>query len=189
LGAIKHAIGKAFKKMKLGFVIAFLLGSVAWGQTPANDSLHPYRTAVKRSAILPGWGQIYNSSLTMHRKNAGWKVPLIYGCLGGMTTLLVLNQKKVNSIKTEYDLRQLGGPVDQQWIDYDNLALISLYDQYARNRDLSILGLGAVYLIQIADAAVEAHFLRFDVSKDLSLSVRPWHARAYSGINLSLCFH
>ena len=125
----------------------------------------------------------------MHRKNAVWKVPLIYGCLGGMTTLLVLNQKKVNAIKTEYENRIQGGPLDLQWADYDNLALVSLYDQYARNRDLSILGLGAVYLFQIADAAVEAHFLRFDVSKDLTLELNPWHFRSYSGINLSLCFH
>jgi hypothetical protein len=48
-----------------------------------------------------------------------------------------------------------------------------LYDQYARQRDLAILGIGAVYVFQILDAAVEAHFLHFDVSKDLSLTIRP----------------
>lgn len=172
------------------FILAtFFLSSFTWGQTSALDSLHPFRTAAKRSAIIPGWGQIYNSNLTLHRKNAGWKVPLIYAGLGGMTTLLILNQNKVNNIKNEYQNRIQGGPLDPQWIDYDNLALVSLYNQYARNRDLSILGMGAVYLIQIADAAVEAHFLKFDVSKDLSLQVKPWKTHSYSGINLSLCFH
>ncbi|MFM1894587.1 MAG: hypothetical protein RIQ90_1753 [Bacteroidota bacterium] len=175
--------------MRFWIAVLLLCNPVMWGQKPVSDSLHPYHTAVKRSAMVPGWGQIYNSKLTMHRKNAVWKVPLIYGCLGGMTTLLVLNQKKVNAIKTEYENRIQGGPLDLQWADYDNLALVSLYDQYARNRDLSILGLGAVYLFQIADAAVEAHFLRFDVSKDLTLELNPWHVRSYSGINLSLCFH
>jgi hypothetical protein len=58
-------------------------------------------------------------------------------------------------------------------MDYDNIALVSLYDQYARLRDFSILGLGGVYLIQMMDAAVEAHFLHFDVSKNLALDVRP----------------
>ena len=79
----------------------------------------------------------------------------------------------MQSIKTEYNQRQIGGAVNPKWVDYDNLALVSLYDQYARLRDLSILGIGAVYAIQILDAAVEAHFLSFDVSKDLSLLIRP----------------
>jgi hypothetical protein len=79
----------------------------------------------------------------------------------------------VQGIKSEYAVRQTGSIGDPQWIDYDDQALVSLYEQYARLRDLSILGMGAVYALQILDAAVEAHFLSFDVSKNLSLRVRP----------------
>ena len=58
-------------------------------------------------------------------------------------------------------------------IDYDDQAILYLYQQYLDLRDLSILALGAVYLIQIIDAGVEAHFIKFDVSDKLSLSIEP----------------
>jgi hypothetical protein len=145
----------------------------------ALDSLYPYKKAALCSTLLPGAGQIYNSIQSSKRKNAYWKVPLIYAGLGATSFLLIQNQKTVNSIKTEYAARQIGPAQNAVWMDYDNFALIALYDQYARFRDLSILGVGAVYLFQILDAAVEAHFLRFDVSKDLSLQFMPY-ANPYS---------
>lgn len=135
--------------------------------------IHPYKKALFLSAVLPGAGQVYNSVHTEGRKNAYWKVPLIYAGLSGAVYFIFQNQRQVQSIKTEYNQRKIGGNLDPIWMDYDNIALVSLYDQYARLRDFSILGLGGVYLIQMMDAAVEAHFLHFDVSKNLALDVRP----------------
>jgi len=154
----------------------------------ALDSLYPYKKAALCSAILPGGGQIYNSIHSSKRKNAFWKVPLIYAGLGASTFLLIQNQQTVNSIKTEYAARQLGPPQNPLWFDYDNFALISLYDQYARFRDLSILGVGAVYLFQILDAAVEAHFLNFNVSKDLSLQLLPYASPQNLGCTAKITF-
>jgi hypothetical protein len=154
----------------------------------ALDSLYPYKKAALCSAILPGGGQIYNSIHSSKRKNAFWKVPLIYAGLGASSFLLIQNQQTVNSIKTEYAARQIGPALNPLWIDYDNFALISLYDQYARFRDLSILGVGAVYLFQILDAAVEAHFLRFDVSKDLSLRFIPYASPQSLGCTAKFTF-
>jgi hypothetical protein len=146
---------------------------LGFSQDVVNDSVIPYKKAAILSAFLPGAGQIYNSIHTSGRKNAYWKVPLIAAGIGGTTFLLIQNQRLVQSIKTEYDQRIVAGPSNPLWFDYDNLALVSLYDQYARQRDLAILGIGAVYAFQILDAAVEAHFLHFDVSKDLSLTIHP----------------
>ena len=138
-----------------------------------DSSSYYFKKAVLLSACLPGAGQVFNSSkMTNGRKNAYWKVPLIYAGLGAAGYFLVSNQQMKNNLKNEYSLRQLGGG-SQQWVDYDDQAVLSLYQQYLDLRDLSILALGAVYLIQIIDAGVEAHFIKFDVSDKLSLSIDP----------------
>ena len=41
--------------------------------------------AALRSAILPGWGQVYNKRL--------WKVPIVYGALGGTGAYFLYNLK------------------------------------------------------------------------------------------------
>ena len=56
---------------------------------------------------------------------------------------------------------------------YDNQGVLTLYDQYLSFRDLSIIAVGLVYIFQVADAGVEAHFVDFDVSEDLSFSIDP----------------
>jgi hypothetical protein len=139
----------------------------------SDSSSYYFKKAVLLSACLPGAGQVFNSiKMTNGRKNAYWKVPLIYAGLGAAGYFLVSNQQMKNKLKDEYSLRQLGGG-SQQWIDYDDQAILSLYQQHLDFRDLSILALGAVYFIQIIDAGVEAHFIKFDVSDKLSLSLKP----------------
>lgn len=169
-------------------LLLFSIPNFAFLQRANNDTVYPFRKAAFLSACVPGAGQIYNSFHTTGRKNAFWKVPLIVAGMGGATYVLIQNQKIVQSIKTEYNQRQNTGPVNPLWLDYDDMALVSLYDQYAQLRDLSILGVGAVYFIQIMDAAVEAHFLHFDVSKDLSLDLQPILLRNHIGFNAKFHF-
>lgn len=161
--------------MKLLILFGFVACTLCLipAQQTTKDSIIPFKKAAMFSACLPGSGQVYNSIHTNGRKNAFWKVPLIAVGLGGTTFLLIQNQRIVRDIKSEYALRKEGIWGDPKWVDYDDQALVSLYEQYARLRDLSILGIGAVYALQILDAAVEAHFLSFDVSKDLSVRVSP----------------
>ncbi|MES2799495.1 MAG: DUF5683 domain-containing protein [Bacteroidota bacterium] len=143
-----------------------------------NDSIKPKEHSVKKamifSAVVPGAGQIYNHiAMPKGQKKAFWKVPLIYAGLGTTGYFLITNQQKVKSLKTEYTNRLEGNPTDPQWEIYDDQGVLSLFTQYQNNRDLSILGIALVYLFQVADAGIEAHFVRFDVSRDLSLMVRP----------------
>ncbi len=46
-------------------------------------------------------------------------------------------------------------------------------DNYKRNRDLLYIVSGAIYIIQIIDATVYAHFYDFEINEDLSLNLRP----------------
>jgi hypothetical protein len=136
--------------------------------------VHSPKTATLLSTFIPGAGQIYNHlAMPKKRKKAFWKVPLIYAGLGITTYYLIQNQTLQNDLKTEYYNRQNGGTLDAQWAQYDDYSIILLQDQYAGRRDLSILGIGLVYALQIVDANIEASFVNFDISKDLSMHIEP----------------
>ena len=142
----------------------------------AKDSIKPHsiRTALILSAALPGAGQIYNHiAMPKGQRKAYWKVPLIYAGLGATTYFLISNQQTQTALKTEYKQRLEGLPGDIKWSSYDDQGVLTLYEQHSRWRDLSIVGVALVYLLQVADAGVEAHFVTFDVSPDLTLSLDP----------------
>lgn len=161
--------------------------------TTAVDSVktHSIRKAMILSAVVPGAGQVYNHmAMPKGKKKAFWKVPLIYAGLGTAGYFLISNQQQQLSLKNEYTYRQDNGiPNDPNWIAYDDYGVLTLYNQYLNWRDLSILAVGAVYLFQLADAGIEAHFVSFDVSEDLSLNIEPKLLQARSpGIAISLNF-
>lgn len=139
-----------------------------------KDTSHSVRKAALYSAILPGAGQIYNHlAQPKGKKNAWWKVPLIYSALGFTGYSIIKNQEFVGSLKSEYRAREKGVFEDERWVSYDNTGLITLYTQYSKKRDFAILGSLLIYGFQLADAAVEAHFVNFDISEDLSLGINP----------------
>ncbi len=164
----------------------------------ANDSTfvdstkaHSVRKAIILSAVVPGAGQVYNHiAMPKGKKKAYWKVPLIYAGLGTAGYFLITNQQQQLSLKEEYSYRQDNGvPNNPNWIAYDDYGVLTLYNQYLNWRDLSILAVGAIYLLQLADAGVEAHFVNFDVSEDLSIRVEPRLLQASApGIGISLNF-
>jgi len=140
------------------------------------DSVKPHsiRTAILLSAALPGAGQVYNHiAMPKGKRKAYWKVPLIYAGLGATTYFLISNQQTQKALKTEYKIRAEGLAGDDKWSSYDDQGILQLYEQHARWRDLSIVGVALVYLLQVTDAGVEAHFVNFDVSPDLTLSIDP----------------
>jgi len=162
------------------------------GQANPNDTVpeHPYKKSILFSAIIPGGGQVYNSIIKKKGfKHAIWKVPLIYGALGATTYMLIQNQQTQRSLKTEYISRTEGIVSNPQWAAYDDQGVLYLYRQYLDQRDLSILAIGAVYLLQIIDAGVESHFINFDVSENLTLEVHPVILQSQiPGININLKF-
>lgn len=180
-------------------IVAFILiSSASFGQDSLviQDSVAPHsiRKAVILSAVAPGAGQIYNHlAMPKGQKKAFWKVPLIYAGLGTSTFFLVRNQIEQKQLKTEYSNREnplyIPGTAYPEYINYDDQGILTLYNQYITWRDLSILAVGAIYFLQIVDAGVEAHFVSFDVSEDLSFTIDPviLSARA-PGVRLSLNF-
>jgi len=156
-----------------------------------SANVHSVKKAVILSACLPGLGQIYNHrAMPKGRKKAYWKVPLIYAGLGASSYFLIQNQLTQSSLKKEYRNRMSGGSLNPTWELYDDQALVTLQRQYLDNRDLSMLLFFVMYGLQVADAGVEAHFVNFDVSDDISLRIKPkMFQQDAIGISLQLKFH
>jgi hypothetical protein len=175
----------------LGYTCVFSQDSLVTLFLKDTIKVHSPKKAVIFSAILPGAGQVYNHiAMPKGKKKAFWKVPLIYGALGTTGYFLVKNQLTQQSLKQEYTNRENGGLLDEKWSAYDKLGVLTLYDQYLNWRDLSILGVGAVYLIQIIDAGIEAHFVHFDISQDLSLAIEPaYFGQNTVGLKFNFNFH
>lgn len=153
---------------------------------------HPSKKAMLYSAIVPGGGQIYNHihlPRTSRRKwNVYWKVPLIYGAIGGSAYMLISKQQEIGLLKKEYTFRVENPnlPISEgKYQNFDNQALLQLHSNSQTQRDLFILTTVLAYAINILDASVEAHFINFDVSDDLSLHIQP---TATSNFGLGLGF-
>ncbi|MFM8596067.1 MAG: DUF5683 domain-containing protein [Flavobacteriales bacterium] len=177
--------------MRSLLLILFLncLGFAQTNSKPDSTALAFHQKSMLYSAIIPGAGQVRNSIISTRHNNAYWKVPIIYAGLGGAGYFLVNNQSKQKALKFEYTQRKTGGVLDPQYAMYDDNAVLQLYRQYLDWRDLSILGFAAVYFIQIAEAGAEAHFVHFDTSPDLSISLDPvYQYGGYLGARLSLSF-
>lgn len=125
------------------------------------------RIAARRSAIVPGLGQLYNKRW--------WKVPLVYGGFVGIGLVYEFNQRYYKMFLREAQYRQdAPDKANPDWASYPDDGIIRIKDDYRRNRDLSILAGIGFYAVQIIDAYIDAKFFRFDVSDDLSLKVDPF---------------
>lgn len=152
-----------------------------------EESLNRPKKAGYLSAALPGLGQIYNKRY--------WKLPVIYGAFGTVGYFIGWNNNKYQQYRNAYLLKK-SFPIDELddplaiEISEDNLK--RGLDYYRRNRDLLMILLVGVYLIQVLDAHIDAHLMEFDVSEDLSFRIEPaieqqslWTSQQY-GVKFTL---
>lgn len=118
------------------------------------------------STLLPGLGQIYNRKF--------WKLPFVYGALGGATYFAVINyQQAQDFLDGFYELTDPDVTNPRYEGVYSESDLIQLYYQHRRWQDLSIIVGAVFYGLQILDAYVDAHLYYFDISDKLSLRWEP----------------
>ncbi len=139
---------------------------------------HLPRRATMLSAVLPGLGQIYNKQV--------WKVPIIYAGFAGWAYGIVWNQNRyINSRKAYFDILD-GDPSTSTYNDFFRVPIseeeaAANYEQrflqairgYNRQRTLVMVGTAAFYILNILDANVNAHFIDFNVSEDLTYNFKP----------------
>ncbi|QJX45704.1 hypothetical protein HMJ29_01625 [Hymenobacter taeanensis] len=126
--------------------------------------------------VLPGSGQIYNHQY--------WKLPLVYGGLGGVGYGLVFYQTRYREYvdgKNQFIKAQnAGAPIPLADLKGSNVSQETSITNvqrgivfYRRNRDTFIAYTAVIYGITILDALVAAHLRDFDISEDISMRLDP----------------
>ncbi|MFA6597661.1 MAG: DUF5683 domain-containing protein [Ignavibacteriaceae bacterium] len=110
----------------------FVMQKSAWG-------------AVLRSAIIPGWGQIYNESY--------WKAPIVWGVGGWFIYNYIKNNNDYKNYQSLYLKTQ--DLIDKKWRDL-----------YRDQRDLFAMYFVFTYLANLVDAYVDAQLFDFSVTED-----------------------
>lgn len=117
------------------------------------------REAAKRSAVLPGLGQIYNGKY--------WKVPIIYAALGGIGYAVYWNNQQYLFFKNSFENAVLSGNTT----NLDRLRF--LRNTYRREKEFYTIVAVLVYGLNVVDAIVDAHLSSFDLNEDLSFRWQP----------------
>lgn len=128
---------------------------------------HSPTLATLMSVAIPGAGQVYNKKY--------WKVPIIYAGMGTSIYFALSNHKSYKQYKDAYLTRL---DEDETTVDeFDGLLtdenLKTNMDAYRRNRDYSYIIAGLFYVMNIVDAAVDAHLFTFPVNDNLTLNFEP----------------
>ncbi|WP_439181700.1 DUF5683 domain-containing protein [Carboxylicivirga taeanensis] len=179
---------------------AVLQGTVV--NAPVIEKKHSPHKASFYSAILPGLGQAYNKKY--------WKIPILYAGIGGVGYAIHFNSKYYKKYKAAYRDFIIRDPGNKSYLEFlpptmtegqiygeheqwFKEALNSKKQYYRRYRDLSYIGMVGIYVLQIVDAAVDAHFYNFDISDDLSMQVQPSMMPPvpgdFAGVGLQLQFN
>lgn len=130
-----------------------------------SDSLYRIRVkqATHKSLLIPGWGQAYNRSY--------WKIPVVYGLIGISGAQAMSYHKQYIRYRDAYRIRVDGdtSTIDEYALTQTNALLKSNRDAFRQGRDTFVLLTLGSYLLQLVDAAVDAHLSSFTVGDDLSL--------------------
>ncbi|MCX6323563.1 MAG: DUF5683 domain-containing protein [Sphingobacteriales bacterium] len=189
----------------IGFMIVLLAGNCCFAQgdsiiLPLPDKkissaptlkisdtlpLHSPRKAAIRSAILPGWGQVYNKKY--------WKVPLVYGALGTTTFLFFRNLTQYNDSREAYKLAVDNDPSNDDQIKQPYYSvkdqperIKSFRNAVRQNMDYCVLFFILFWGLNVVDASVDAHLKSFDVSDNLSIHIRAGYSPLAKSNALSL---
>lgn len=152
---------------------------------------HSPHKATIYSLVLPGLGQAYNKKY--------WKIPIIYAGFGFFGYSININRDEMNKFTDAYRyvINNETYPTDNQYIErYPNPSdLLRGRDFYRRKVELNIIYSAVLYLLNVVDAAVDAHFFDYDVSDNLALRLEPTIIPSQSpmlphsnGIRLSINF-
>ena len=136
------------------------------------------KKAMWLAIVFPGGGQIYNRKY--------WKLPIVYGGLLGCVYALNWNNTMYQDYSQAYVDIMDDDPNTKSYenfippsynINQNMTRMQDLFKRkknyYRRYRDLSIFCMIGVYALSILDAYVDAELSSFDISKDLSMKVKP----------------
>lgn len=121
------------------------------------------------SALVPGLGQAYNRQY--------WKVPVVYAGLAIAGYFFIDNLNNYQSYRKAY-IGRINNPypTDKYAVPkliYSTDQLQQLQNDYSKYLDMTALFTTIGYALQVLDAVTSAHLKNFDISRDISMKVRP----------------
>jgi hypothetical protein len=144
-----------------------------------EEKKHSPHKASIYSAVLPGLGQAYNRKY--------WKIPIVYAGLGVTGYFLLDNRQRVRELQQALNVIYDNDPTTMPESKYSKVdpEVLQAQRNIARtNRDYSIIAFSGVYLINIVDAAIDAHFYQFNIDKPLALQRKKnWNLHSSSQFN------
>ncbi|MEP7142877.1 MAG: DUF5683 domain-containing protein [Ferruginibacter sp.] len=141
------------------------------------------RIATRRSAMIPGWGQIYNRKY--------WKLPLVYGALGITAGVFFYNVKTYKLLRRAYiykidTISANDSLVDPRFTNLSAEAIRTYRNSFRQNVDYSVLFFIVFWGLNIVDATVDGHLKQFDVNDNLTLQLKPGYSPMANTNGLSL---
>ncbi len=135
-----------------------------------DNRMEPWKVAAI-SAVIPGYGQVYNK--------AYWKIPILYGLLGYFGYKALDYQDSYEKFRDKY----ADDPQGQDAPYYK-----SERNSYQEKRNEHLLFLTLAYLAGIIDAYVDAHLYDFDVISQEEISTASSFDTGYSLVGVRLKF-
>ena len=135
-----------------------------------GQRLEPWKVAMI-SAVLPGYGQVYNGAI--------WKVPILYGLLGYFGYRAFDYNDSYKEFRDKY-AQDPDGP-DASYFQEER-------DRYQEKRNQQFLFLALAYLAGIVDAYVDAHLYDFDTISEEGISSVYGPEEPYPSVSVSLRF-
>lgn len=119
------------------------------------------------SALIPGFGQLYNRQY--------WKMPIIYAAMGTTLYFVISKNDEYRRYRKAYISRLSNGANSKDEFQgiLQTQAVKQYQDNAKQNRDMMIVFTVIGYAGQILEAISGAHLRNFDISPDLVLQVRP----------------
>lgn len=158
---------RVYRNMSIAAAVACYSLSVADALITRSPQAQSPFAAMMASALFPGLGQIYNRSY--------WKVPIIYTGAIAMSSNIYRSGRLVKRFDAALvalldddpaTVDEFGGKRSREDLEY-------FRDYYQRNRDLNVILLSLLYVMNVIDAYVDAHLFYWNVNDDLALHVQP----------------
>ncbi|GEM_PF-177638 len=147
---------------------------------------HNPTKAIWMSAVLPGLGQGYNKRW--------WKIPIIYAGFSGLGYGLYHFGSNYKGYRSAYRIAVDGDSTTNASFKGTSSADELKYyrDSNKRNLDIMAVVTAVWYILNIVDAAVDAHLFHWDVDDKLALDIHPMipqmNGRGVAGLNLQFSF-
>jgi hypothetical protein len=182
-------IVSAQKKVVVEKDTSFTINQNNFSKYLDSASLKKYKPsiAIKRSAMIPGWGQYTNKKY--------WKIPLVYAGVGIPAYLFFRNLKQYREAKEAYSLASDTDPSNDILIKEPYYSVRSQPDRIRvfrnavrQNVDYSVLFFVIFWGLNVADAAVDANLKTFDVNDDISLKLKGGYSEMARTNGVSVLF-